>query len=83
MGYTSLDQMVTDYANWLQQVPTIFEYIPNGGVRAFDGSLGEMIMSHPDEIDSRILSAFHQSFTHVRYKTVLEIRSSDRPSQRG
>ena len=80
-GIHSLDQMVTDYAKWLQRVPTIFEYIPNGDVRAFEGSLGEMIMSHPDEIESRILSAFHQSFTHVRYKTVLEIRSSDRPNR--
>ena len=80
-GMYTIDQMVADYAKWLQQVPSIFEDTPNEGVRAFEGSLGDMIMSHPDEIESRILSAFHQSFTHVRYKTVLEIRSSDRPSK--
>ena len=80
-GIQTIDQMVTDYAKWLQQVPTIFEYTPNGEAVAFEGSLGDMIMSHPDEIEYHILSAFHQSFTHVRYKTVLEIRSSDRPSK--
>ena len=38
-----------------------------------------MISSDNTEDKLHILSALHQSFTNVRFKSVLEIRSSDRP----
>ena len=41
--------------------------------------MDEMISSSNSEQELHILSALHQSFTNVRFKSVLEIRSSDRP----
>jgi len=40
-----------------------------------------MIMDNPDETEYHIVSALHQSFTHVRYKSVLEVRAGDRPQK--
>jgi len=72
--------MVNDYAKWIQNVPAIFE-LNNSSARSFSGSLGKMLMKHPDDLDKYILSALRQSFTHVRYKKVLEIRAADRPTK--
>ena len=69
---------VKDYAKWIQHVPAIFSS-NDSNTNHYNGSLGEMIVSFPDSLNSNILSALHQSFTNVRYKTVLEIRSGDRP----
>ena len=70
--------MVNNYAKWIQSVPAIFE-INNSSARSFSGSLVEMLSKHSDDLDQHILSALRQSFTHVRYKKVLEIRAADRP----
>ena len=70
--------MVNNYAKWIQNVPAIFE-INNSSAISFSGSLGEMLSKHSDDLNQHILSALRQSFTHVRYKKVLEIRSADRP----
>ena len=72
--------MVNNYAKWIQNVPTIFEN-NNSSARQFSGSLGTMLMKHPNNLDQYILSALRQSFTHVRYKKVLEIRAADRPTK--
>tara|TARA_B100000686_G_scaffold266806_1_gene281773 strand:- start:48 stop:542 length:495 start_codon:yes stop_codon:yes gene_type:complete len=40
-----------------------------------------MLMKHPNDLDQYILSALRQSFTHVRFKKVLEIRAADRPTK--
>ena len=72
------NNIVEDYAKWIQSVPAIFS-ANHSNTESFNGSLGEMILSHNDSLNNNILSALHQSFTNVRYKTVLEIRSGDRP----
>ena len=72
--------MVNSYVEWIQNVPAIFENI-NSSARQFSGSLGTMLMKYPDDLDRYILSALRQSFTHVRYKKVLEIRAADRPTK--
>lgn len=80
-GIKTPNQMVDDYAKWIQGVKTIFQYTPNGDAESHGGNLNEMILANPDESESRIMSALHQSFTHVRYKTVLEVRAGDRPQK--
>ena len=72
------NSIVGDYAKWIQGVPAIFSS-NHSNTESFDGSLGAMVLSHKDSLNKNILSALHQSFTNVRYKTVLEIRSGDRP----
>ena len=78
---TNPHQMVDAYANWIQSVKTIFQYAPDGDAIAHDGSLKKMIMDNPGETEYHIISALHQSFTHVRYKSVLEVRAGDRPQK--
>ena len=70
--------MVSDYTKWIQKVPAIFE-IYNSTTKPFYGSIGKMLTKHSNDLDRYILSALRQSFTHVRYKKVLEIRAADRP----
>ena len=78
---TNPHQMVDEYSNWIQSVKTIFQYTPDGDAIAHEGSLKKMIMDNPDETEYHIVSALHQSFTHVRYKSVLEVRAGDRPQK--
>ena len=72
------NSIVRDYAKWIQQVPAIFSS-NDLNTNHYNGTLGEMVLSFSDSLKNNILSALHQSFTNVRYKTVLEIRSGDRP----
>jgi len=78
-GLTKPNQFVDDYSTWIQEVKTIFQYGSDGGATHFDGTLGEMILSEPAKVQEHIQSALHQSFTHVRYKSILEVRAGDRP----
>ena len=78
-GIFSAQNMVNDYAKWLPEIKTIFKYNTNGEAESFNGTLGEMIISEPKAVQQHILTALHQSFTHVRFKTFLEVRASDRP----
>ena len=78
-GIFSAQNMVNDYAKWLPEIKTIFKYNTNGEAEYFNGTLGKMIISEPKAVQQHILSALHQSFTHVRFKTFLEVRASDRP----
>jgi len=75
----SLHSIVDDYANWINDVQAIFKYDSQGNANFFKGTMDEMISSNEDLNNLHVLSALHQSFTNVRFKTVLEIRSSDRP----
>ena len=70
------NNMINKYVDWLQSRQSIFIENPQGVFSAFDNDLGSMIAS--DKNDGLIYSAFRQIFTHVRYKTVLEVRAADR-----
>ena len=78
-GIFSAQNMVNDYAKWLPEIKTIFKYNTNGEAEYFNGTLGKMMISEPKVAQQHILTALHQSFTHVRFKTFLEVRASDRP----
>ena len=78
-GIFSAQNMVNDYAKWLPEIKTIFKYNANGEAEYFNGTLGKMMISEPKAVQQHILGALHQSFTHVRFKTFLEVRASDRP----
>ncbi|MBN4080748.1 hypothetical protein JYT44_00145 [Caldithrix abyssi] len=78
-GMVSPQKMIDDYVDWLLSVKTIFKNNQSGDAEAFNGTLGEMIHADPAAMQRHIISALHQSFTHVRFKTVLEVRASDRP----
>ena len=80
-GIKTLETIVDDYANWIKNLKTIFKYKPNGGAALFKGTMEEMILSDKAQLSYHILSALHQSFTHVRFKKFLEIRAIDRPSK--
>jgi glutamate--cysteine ligase len=75
----SLESIVIDYANWIKDLQAIFIYDSSKNANSFSGTMEEMILSDDSLAELHILSALHQSFTNVRFKTVLEIRSSDCP----
>jgi len=75
----SLNSIVDDYADWVNDLRAIFKYDSLGNANFFNGTMDEMILSDESLNELHVLSALHQSFTNVRFKTVLEIRSSDRP----
>ena len=75
----SLDSIVDDYARWINDLQVIFKYDSLKNANFFNGTMDDMISSSNSEQELHILSALHQSFTNVRFKSVLEIRSSDRP----
>lgn len=78
-GINKLESIIDDYINYIKKLETIFIQDESGHVIEFKGSLAEMINSDPENEKDLILSAFRQVFTHVRFKSVLEIRGSDRP----
>jgi len=78
-GIDSAEKTIDQYVAWLSNIKTIFKYSESGTTNYFNGTLGEMIVSEPSKMQSHINSALHQSFTHVRFKTVLEVRAADRP----
>ena len=78
-GIFSPQKMIDEYAEWLPNVKAIFKYDKNGNAENFDGSMGDMILSEQKRTRDHIVSALHQSFTHVRFKNILEARASDRP----
>ncbi|SVE58022.1 uncharacterized protein METZ01_LOCUS510876, partial [marine metagenome] len=78
-GIDSAEKTIDQYVAWLPNIKTIFKYSESGVTDPFNGTLGEMILSEPSEMQPYINSALHQSFTHVRFKTVLEVRAADRP----
>ncbi len=75
-GIRNPKNIINDYAKWLQSRECIFIENPGGEFNAFDGDLGSMIATENNP--KLIYSAFRQIFTHVRFKTVLEVRGADR-----
>ena len=78
-GISSPESIVDDYAAWINDLQAIFKYDSLKNASFFNGSMNQMISSNASQNDLHVLSALHQSFTNVRFKSVLEIRSSDRP----
>jgi len=74
------DDMINKYVEWLQSRESIFIENPKGVFSAFNNNLGSMILSDNNN-DNLIYSAFRQIFTHVRFKTVLEVRAADRQNR--
>ncbi|MEC9475078.1 MAG: glutamate-cysteine ligase family protein [Candidatus Neomarinimicrobiota bacterium] len=70
------NNVINNYVEWLQSRQAIFIENPQGTFNEFNNDLAAMISS--DNNDDLIYSAFRQIFTHVRFKTVLEVRASDR-----
>ena len=68
--------LIDEYTEWLLSRKAIFIENPAGTFQEFDGTLKEMVKTNEGE--HLIDSAFRQIFTHVRFKTVLEVRSCDR-----
>ncbi len=73
---TSPINLVDKYVDWLLSRNTIFLENPENTYTFLDGNLEKMIKF--DLSDRLIYSSFRQIFTHVRLKTVLEVRSCDR-----
>ena len=73
------NHLIDKYIEWLLSREAIFLENPESTFSAFDDSLEKMIMS--DTNDRLIYSAFRQIFTHVRFKTVLEVRACDRQNK--
>jgi len=78
-GIDSVEKIIDQYVAWLPNIKTIFKYSESGATNPFNGTLGKMILSEPSNMQTHINSALHQSFTHVRFKTVIEVRAADRP----
>ena len=76
---TNPNHLIDKYVKWLLSRKAIFLENPESTFNAFDNSLEKMIMS--DTNDRLIYSALRQIFTHVRFKTVLEIRACDRQNK--
>ena len=79
-GLNSAKGLLDQYAELIQQIPSIFRIRENGEAIAFKGSLGDYLRTLEVVDEKAVLSVLHQVFTHVRFKNVLEIRGSDRPS---
>ena len=72
----SPEGLIDMYVDWLLSRKAIFIENPKGVFDEFGDTLENMIQV--DSSDHLIDSAFRQIFTHVRFKTVLEIRACDR-----
>ena len=72
----SPEGLIDMYVDWLLSRKAIFIENPKGVFDEFGDTLENMIQV--DSSDHLIASAFRQIFTHVRFKTVLEIRACDR-----
>ena len=82
-GIHNSEGLLTQYCRYILGVPVIFT-TPNkaGEVGFFNGTIKQWLqsISEKNEIAPEdIKTALHQIFTHERYKTVLELRSTDRP----
>lgn len=79
----SPNSLVSKYAQYVQSVPAIFIEDEKGNVVSYKHTLGSWLkeLFNKDKLTNELIQvALHQIFTHVRFKNVLEIRGSDRPS---
>ena len=70
------ERLIDIYVDWLLSRKAIFIENPESVFDEFEDTLENMIQSGSS--DHLIGSAFRQIFTHVRFKTVLEVRACDR-----
>lgn len=75
--------LIANFCQYVSSVPVIFTTPDEkGDYGSFQGTVGDWLKTKI--VDSKIArehlkTALHQIFTHVRFKTVLEIRSADKP----
>jgi glutamate--cysteine ligase len=70
------NNLIDKYVDWLLSRKAIFLEDPIDTFIEFEDTLESMIKTNTD--DRLIYSSFRQIFTHVRFKTVLEVRACDR-----
>ena len=82
-GIQGADGLLNQFCHYILDVPVIYTTPDkNDNVGFYDGTIKQWLESTTEnnELNSEdIKTALHQIFTHGRYKTVLEIRSTDRP----
>jgi glutamate--cysteine ligase len=82
-GILGADGLLNQFCHYILDVPVIYTTPDkNDNVGFYDGTIKQWLESTTEnnELNSEdIKTALHQIFTHGRYKTVLEIRSTDRP----
>ena len=81
-GIIKHQNLIYSFVEHILSVPAIFILDNFLKTRAFGGTLGEWLKSLYNDrtlSDKHIQSALRQIFTHIRFKSVLEVRGSDRP----
>lgn len=75
--------LLAHFCQYILDVPVIFTTPdPSGEAGEFTGTIKQWLDSVSEDKNlppEHIKTALHQIFTHVRFKTVLELRSADRP----
>lgn len=77
-GIKNMNTFIDDYIDWLLGQPSMYTVNQEGHYSEFHGTILESI-DESDDIFNQIDIILHQSFTNVRFKPFLEIRSPDRP----
>ena len=77
-GIKNMHTFIDDYIDWLLGQPSMYTVNQEGHYSEFHGKILESI-DESDDIFNQIDIILHQSFTNVRFKPFLEIRSPDRP----
>ena len=77
-GLNKINTYLDDYIAWLLGQPSMYRVDSNGNYFEFNGTILDSI-DKSDNISNQINVLLHQSFTNVRFKSFLEIRSPDRP----
>jgi len=81
-GIIKHQNLIFSFVEHILSVPAIFILDSFSKTRAFSGTLGDWLKKlYNDRTLSakHIQSALRQIFTHIRFKSVLEVRGSDRP----
>lgn len=77
-GLNNINTYLDDYIAWFLGQPSMYRVDSNGNYFEFNGTILDSI-DKSDNISNQINVLLHQSFTNVRFKSFLEIRSPDRP----
>lgn len=82
-GMNDSNGLISQFAEYILDVPVIFTTPDQQNeVGYFNGTIGEWLTAIEEKKQIKyddIKTALHQIFTHNRFKSVLEIRSPDRP----
>ncbi len=77
-GVNNINTYLDDYIAWFLGQPSMYQVDMNGNYFNFNGTILDSI-DKSDNIFNQINILLHQSFTNIRFKSFLEIRSPDRP----